>query len=413
MIVITGASGFIGQQLVEQLKCKSVMPLLLVSRDRAALARQFPDAEVTDYAGLATQDLRNAHILHLAARNNDAGGDAAAFAAANVDHLIATARTARAAGAAKFSISCSTHALNPDPDDLYGLSKRDGAQRLAAMWPAGAVNLYLPAVVGKQFQGRLALLNRLPSFCRSVVLGPLRQVKPVIAVDQLVNRVVELMTDTVSAHNDHQWAEVYLADPVPTAGLYAFAKRTIDLSACAAIALLLGWAMLVIAALVRLDSKGAAIFAQARVGRNGRVFTCYKFRTMSLGTTQVATHEVSASSITRIGAVLRRTKLDELPQIANVFMNQMSLVGPRPCLPVQSELVALRKRREVLQLKPGITGLAQINNVDMSDPARLAAWDSRYAAYRTLLLDCIILLRTVSGRGAGDRVRLASNLPND
>jgi len=89
--------------------------------------------------------------------------------------------------------------------------------------------------------------------------------------------------------------------------------------------------------------------------------------------------------------------------VLNVLRNEMSLVGPRPCLPIQSELIAHRRARGVLRIKPGITGLAQIADIDMSDPARLAAWDARYRAFRTLAGDATILVRTVLGGGSGDR----------
>jgi O-antigen biosynthesis protein WbqP len=110
-----------------------------------------------------------------------------------------------------------------------------------------------------------------------------------------------------------------------------------------------------------------------------------------------------------VGAILRRTKFDELPQILNILRNEMSLVGPRPCLAAQETLIAERLQRGVLNLKPGITGLAQINDIDMSDPRYLAIWDARYGASRTLLLDVVILVRTILGKGSGDRI--APQLP--
>ncbi|MAN13963.1 MAG: lipid carrier--UDP-N-acetylgalactosaminyltransferase [Dinoroseobacter sp.] len=198
---------------------------------------------------------------------------------------------------------------------------------------------------------------------------------------------------------------MYLADPAPAYGFYAGVKRTIDLLAALGVIVFAGWAMVLIALYIRLDSQGPAIFAQQRVGKDARTFTCFKFRTMVTGTTHAATHNVSVSSVTKAGRFLRKTKLDELPQVANVLRNEMSLVGPRPCLPIQQELIELRVARDVVSLKPGITGLAQINNVDMSDPTRLAALDERYRSFRTLLGDVVILIRTVLGSGSGDRVR--------
>ncbi len=111
-----------------------------------------------------------------------------------------------------------------------------------------------------------------------------------------------------------------------------------------------------------------------------KLFTCYKLRTMYSYTPSVGTHEVQLSSVTPIGRRLRRWKLDELPHLWNVLRGDMSLVGPRPCLPIQSELIEKRRQMGVLDFRPGITGLAQVAGVDMSDPERLANIDSRIRA---------------------------------
>jgi O-antigen biosynthesis protein WbqP len=148
-----------------------------------------------------------------------------------------------------------------------------------------------------------------------------------------------------------------------------------------------------------LNSPGPGILAQRRIGRDGRQFTCYKLRTMHQNTAQVPTHQVGTSALTSIGGFLRRSKLDELPQLLNVLRGDMSLVGPRPCLPTQAELIEARSRLGALGVLPGVTGLAQIQGVDMSDPARLAAIDAQYARTRTFGGDLLIILRTLTGSG--------------
>jgi O-antigen biosynthesis protein WbqP len=182
-------------------------------------------------------------------------------------------------------------------------------------------------------------------------------------------------------------------------------KRTLDVMACALL-LLLCWPFLIlIFVAIRLQSPGSAIFAQARVGRREHLFTCYKFRTMRTGTANVPTHQVDASSITSIGHFLRKFKLDELPQLYNVVVGDMSLVGPRPCLPSQTELVEARRKLGVFKVRPGITGLAQVRGVDMSDPARLAEVDAQYVRAQGLSLDLYLIVSTLAGRGIGiDRV---------
>jgi lipopolysaccharide/colanic/teichoic acid biosynthesis glycosyltransferase len=400
MIVLTGASGFVGSQLVRRLR--QTAPLLLVSRDPATLPKD-GNIDVCSYDALQDRDLSGAVVIHLAVRNNDRPGDAEEFHAANVTLLLQTAKTAKDRGAARFINLCSTRALHPKAGDFYGISKREGAERLAAYWPEGTVNLYLPAIYGDAFQGRLAPLNYIPAFARPLAIGLLRLVKPVISIDNLISKLREIAfapADDV----DRRQGEQYAANAFPKYGIFSLIKRSIDLLAVLAVLIFVGWAMVCIAIYIRLDSKGPAIFTQKRVGRHGRIFTCYKFRTMAVGTAHAATHEISSTVVTRAGRFLRRTKLDELPQILNVLLNQMSLVGPRPCLPSQIDLIERRANRGVLDLKPGVTGLPQVNGVDMSDPSRLAAWDARYGALRALPLEAMILIRTVLGGGSGDRV---------
>ncbi|RWM99416.1 MAG: sugar transferase [Mesorhizobium sp.] len=145
---------------------------------------------------------------------------------------------------------------------------------------------------------------------------------------------------------------------------------------------------------VRATSPGPAIFSQPRVGRSGAVFACHKLRTMHRNTPSLPTHEAPAGSVTAVGRVLRATKIDELPQLWNVLKGEMSLVGPRPCLPTQTELIGHRRRLGVLSALPGITGLAQIKGIDMSDPKLCAETDAAYLKAASIGLDLRILLGT-------------------
>jgi O-antigen biosynthesis protein WbqP len=182
-------------------------------------------------------------------------------------------------------------------------------------------------------------------------------------------------------------------------------KRALDLAAGALLLLLLWPVLLIVIAAIRLESRGPAIFRQARVGRDEQAFTCYKFRTMLSGTGDVPTHQVSASAITPLGNYLRRFKIDELPQLFNVVSGDMSLVGPRPCLPSQTELIEARRRLGVLNVRPGITGLAQVKGIDMSNAVRLAEVDAQYIRSQSLAGDLRLILATLRGQGVGiDRV---------
>jgi lipopolysaccharide/colanic/teichoic acid biosynthesis glycosyltransferase len=156
---------------------------------------------------------------------------------------------------------------------------------------------------------------------------------------------------------------------------------------------------------VRLESSGPALFVQDRLGRDQKVFRCLKVRTMRQGTREDASHLVGAESITRVGRFLRATKVDELPQLWNVLKGDMSFVGPRPGLPVQADLTAARSEQGVFDVLPGITGLAQVQGIDMSDPERLARIDREYIETRSMRLDLWLLLCTFTGRGQGDAAR--------
>ena len=163
--------------------------------------------------------------------------------------------------------------------------------------------------------------------------------------------------------------------------------------------------LLLLLAVVGLFDTGSPIFRQVRVGRWQQPFTLWKFRTMRPGTASVATHLADASDITPFGRFLRRTKLDELPQLWNVLMGDMSLVGPRPCLFNQQELIAERAARQVFDARPGITGLAQVRGIDMSSPRLLAETDAQMIQTLSLRSYFKYILLTVGGQGAGDRIK--------
>lgn len=170
------------------------------------------------------------------------------------------------------------------------------------------------------------------------------------------------------------------------------------------LALVFGLPVLLVLLAIGLFDTGSPIFQQQRVGRNKKPFTLVKFRTMKKNTASVASHLASATAITTFGHFLRRTKLDELPQLWNVLKGDMSLVGPRPCLFNQEELIEERQSRGVLNARPGITGLAQVNGIDMSTPKLLAETDQKMLENLTVGAYFKYIFMTVAGNGAGDRV---------
>lgn len=169
--------------------------------------------------------------------------------------------------------------------------------------------------------------------------------------------------------------------------------------------LVFGFPIFLIIYIVGLFDTGSPLFRQERVGRQQKPFTLVKFRTMGVNTASVASHLASSSSITRLGGFLRKTKLDELPQLWNVLKGEMSLVGPRPGLFNQSELTHERSMRGVFDVRPGITGLAQVSDIDMSTPQLLAETDQKMIQSLTVGHYFKYILMTVTGSGRGDRVK--------
>lgn len=149
---------------------------------------------------------------------------------------------------------------------------------------------------------------------------------------------------------------------------------------------------------------GLPIFRQERVGKGKVLFYLVKFRSMQMNTPSVATHLASASSITAFGSFLRKSKLDELPQLWNVLIGDMSLVGPRPNLFNQIELINERDSHGVYSIRPGITGLAQINKIDMSTPKLLAETDAKMIRELNIIGYFKYIFLTVFGKGYGDRI---------
>jgi lipopolysaccharide/colanic/teichoic acid biosynthesis glycosyltransferase len=400
-IIITGASGRIGTALVPYLQ-RMGHTLLLAGRDAAALRAAFPDVAACDYSGLKNAAAGYDACINLAARNNDRPGDIAEFRAVNVALIQEIYGACADAGVSHFIHISTFHADDgaAAPDDPYAITKREAdswllAQASVSYSPALSI-IKLPAVYGQNTPGILGKAARLPGFMRTPALAILGALKPIIGVDAVCAHLHRIVTTG-------QTGTQYLRKPAEPNALFRAFKAMIDWGFAISIIILFFWLFILLYFVIRLTSAGPAIFAQARVGRHGKAFTCYKFRTMIIGTVQAASHEVGQSSITPVGGFLRRTKLDELPQVVNILCGQISLVGPRPCLPVQAELIEQRTQRGVFAVKPGITGWAQIHDIDMSDPARLAKWDESYIAQRGIIREIAIILRTFIGGGRGDR----------
>jgi O-antigen biosynthesis protein WbqP len=189
------------------------------------------------------------------------------------------------------------------------------------------------------------------------------------------------------------------ADPVLS---HSPLTRAIDCIACLVALPVAAPLCVLLLILIRLETPGSPLFVQERVGRHEKSFQMLKLRTMVIETGDMPSHDVDRAGITRLGRILRKLKLDELPQLLNVLAGSMSLVGPRPCLPSQTELIHERQQRGLFALRPGVTGPAQLIGVDMSEPRRLAAVEAEYFGRANTLTNIGLILRTIFGGGRGD-----------
>lgn len=173
-----------------------------------------------------------------------------------------------------------------------------------------------------------------------------------------------------------------------------FFKRLTDILVSLSVLLILSPILFVVGLIIKLQDGGSVLFIQERVGRHVQNFKILKFRSMPVNTANVESKEVSQIRITGFGKFIRRTNIDELPQLINIFKGDMSLIGPRPCLPSQKELIELRLKGGAYKCKPGLTGLAQVMSYDNMPNEVKADWDSRYAQHISFINDMKIIFKT-------------------
>ena len=174
-------------------------------------------------------------------------------------------------------------------------------------------------------------------------------------------------------------------------------KRIFDFTVSLLLIIISSPVFLIVALIVLIDSGYPVIFKQYRVGKGNKLFYIYKFRTMRVNTRNASTDELEEAEqvITKSGRILRKTSLDELPQLFNVLTGKMSFVGPRPLIPEEKEIRQIRKEYNVYSVRPGITGLAQVNGRDMLSAEEKALFDKEYVEKQSFMLDMKILFKTV------------------
>lgn len=180
--------------------------------------------------------------------------------------------------------------------------------------------------------------------------------------------------------------------------MYKGVKRALDITFSIVGTAVTSPILLAVAAAVKLDSKGPVIFKQERLGKDGKVFEMYKFRSMCVGAEHMGTGQYSYkgdSRVTRVGKVIRATSLDELPQFINILKGDMSFIGPRPLIPEESHIRDLRREYGVYSVRPGVTGWAQVNGRDCLSDEEKASYDREYIERRSLAFDTKIFFRTI------------------
>jgi lipopolysaccharide/colanic/teichoic acid biosynthesis glycosyltransferase len=390
-IVLTGASGFIGRQLVPLL-AQSNVRLLVCGRDAEKLRALFPSLDVCQYDDLKEAAQGFDMLVHLATLNSNSEASIEEFRHVNIDLAEQTFEAASRAGVHKLIYISTVHALEMRRNDPYAITKREAEQRLRHQETAGSLLVaYLPTVYGKEFAGRLAPLNMMPRLLQPAVLQMASAIWPTLSVERLAEY---LITDALSMEDD----TVLLSDGQSANRVFRGARTALDCLFVLVVGLCLSWLLITVWFAVRMTSRGPGFFKQYRIGKGGTSFICWKFRTMVEGTRAVPTHEAPLQALTPIGKFLRASKIDELPQIINIVRGDMTLIGPRPSLPSQVRLIEERAKRSVLDLKPGITGLAQVEGIDMRDPVHLARRDEDYLQRQSLSLDLKIVLATLFGK---------------
>ncbi|HEC26220.1 MAG TPA: sugar transferase [Gammaproteobacteria bacterium] len=172
-------------------------------------------------------------------------------------------------------------------------------------------------------------------------------------------------------------------------------KFPLDFVIAITILTLLSPALLLVAIAICLEDGGPALFKQVRVGKQLKPFTLFKFRSMPVDTENVSSINASDLKVTRVGAFIRRTNIDELPQLINIARGDMSIVGPRPALPSQANLIRMRTKRCVYECRPGLTGKAQINSYGGMPEEEKVERDAQYSASITLINDIAIIFQTL------------------
>lgn len=388
-IVITGASGFVGGLLIPLLLEKG-HTLLLVSRDLERMKVNYPllsSVRPEEWAKFgADYDL----LVHLAVKNTNSIGTSDEFLSVNDRLTRKYAEEAREARIGRFIYASSVHTLDPSRNSPYALSKREGEISAIHGFGPQTIVVHFGAVHGTFFGGKLSFLSRFEPHTANLFSSFLSALAPTTHVSLISQFLETALMQTGSER-------LIITDPKETNAWYRVWRHLINASFVLFVIIL--FPLIIMAWTVIVLTDGApGLFVQKRVGQHGGTFSCFKLRTMRRGTQSKGTHLVEEDSILPLGRFLRATNFDELPQAWNVIRGQMTLIGPRPSLRSQKDLVKMRERLGILSLLPGLTGWAQVNGVDMSRPDLVATLDEQYLHLRSIAMDFRIIVRTLFRR---------------
>ena len=505
-LLITGANGFVGSALQQRILADGNYDLTIAARRVVNTSSTVSVVQVDDLT--ATTDWTDALqdvdvVIHCAARvhvmKDESTDPLSEFRKVNVEGTLNLARQAVEAGVKRFIFISSikvngegtelghpyTADSQPNPTDLYGISKYEAEQGLLKIAETTSLEVVIirPTLVyGENVKGNFHSLMKWTYKGVPLPIGGIKQnLRSLVSVDNLVDFII-----TCIEHKNAKNEVFLISDDhdISTAGLLAeiskglgvknkavnipptfintvagalgksgVAQRLsgslqVDISkakilldwqpkcftsesiqktaefyksnladhksmslqrpldiAFSATGLVVASPLLIGTIIIGYLDTGSPLFIQERVGKNQKPFKLLKFRTMKVSTESVASHLVDNTSITKLGKVLRKTKLDELPQLLNVLKGEMSLVGPRPNLFNQNDLIEAREDMCIYDVLPGITGLAQLSGIDMSTPERLAKKDKEMIDNMSLKNYFSYIMGTALGKGRGDAVK--------
>jgi len=385
-IVVVGGTGFVGGELIPLLIAAGHTVLLVTRQPNSLRAQEF-GCLVAPLEGWEKHAAGYDTVLYLSVVNSDTKATSQVFSESNVLLPQSVAQTAKSMGIDRFLFFSSVHALDPHAASSYIKSKKLGEVSAARSFGSGFQTVFLGAVHGKCHSGKWKVLNRMPRLMRKIVFGIFSAFSPTTSIDSFFRLV------TGPGEGNRQ----LITDGSEKKFAYRVWRGALD-GVFIVGAALLSPAMFLLWLGVVVTNGRPGLFVQERVGKNGRVFDCFKLRTMSHGTLSRGTHLIEDSAVTPFGRFLRKTKIDEIPQALNVLRREMHLIGPRPSLENQTGVIASRRLAGTVGITPGLTGWAQVNGVDMSEPDEIARWDAEYVGLQSIRWDLKILARTLIRR---------------